>query len=74
VEPETKDDAESMILFKQVLSKLDTLDVIYRDPLWMRYAEDLPVKEIARILKLSENVISVRIHRGLAQLRKVFNP
>lgn len=46
-----------------------TLDETYRDVLLMRYVEDLPVGQIAEILGLSENVVSVRIHRGIKLLR-----
>ena len=44
----------------------------YRDILLMRYVDDLPVGDIATALELSENVVSVRIHRGIKQLRNSF--
>ena len=53
----------------QMLELLDRLDEKYREPVRMRYLEELTPKEIASVLGESENVVSVRIHRGIAQLR-----
>lgn len=53
---------------------IDQLDETYRDIILLRYTEDLPPKEIARITGLSENVVSVRIHRGLEKLRTILGP
>ncbi|MDO8514511.1 MAG: sigma-70 family RNA polymerase sigma factor [bacterium] len=53
---------------------IDALDETYRDIILMRYTEDLPPKEIARITGLSENVVSVRIHRGVEKLRILLGP
>src|SRR3989344_5109153 len=53
---------------------LDQLDETYRDIILLRYTEDLPPKEIARITGLSENVVSVRIHRGIEKLKVILGP
>ena len=37
----------------------------------MRYIDDASPKEIARALNVSENVVSVRIYRGLKKLREL---
>ena len=42
----------------------------YREVLFLRYIDELPVKEVAELVGESENAISVRIHRGLKILRK----
>ncbi len=55
---------------RRVQGAIKGLDEIYRDVLLLRYTEDLPPQEIAEVLGLSENVVSVRIHRGLAKLRE----
>ncbi len=47
------------------------LEPLYREPLVYRYIDDLAVKEIASLLGETENVISVRLHRGLAKLREL---
>lgn len=46
------------------------MDDTYRDILMLRYIEDMSVKEIATTLGLRENVVSVRIHRGIKILRE----
>ena len=53
---------------------IDQLDETYRDIILLRYTEDLPPKEIARITGLSENVVSVRIHRGIEKLKNILGP
>ena len=39
----------------------------------MRYLDDLDIKEIAAALEETENNISVRLHRGLEKIRKIYN-
>ena len=58
----------------RVRKGIDALDETYRDVILLRYTEDLPPKEIARITGLSENVVSVRIHRGIEKLRAILGP
>lgn len=41
----------------------------YRVVVTMRYLDDLSPKEIAATLGISENVVSVRLHRAVARLR-----
>lgn len=47
------------------------LDHKYRQVLMMRFVDDLQPKEIASILGESENNVSVRIHRGIRQVREI---
>ena len=54
-----------------ILKVLDRIDTKYREALVMRYVDDLTPKEIAEITGESENNISVRIHRGTRQLKKL---
>ncbi|MBI5457676.1 sigma-70 family RNA polymerase sigma factor [Candidatus Kaiserbacteria bacterium] len=58
----------------RVRKAIDKLDLTYRDIILLRFTEDLPPKEIARITGLSENVVSVRIHRGVEKLRTLLGP
>ncbi len=58
------------VMGRELTSMLDKLSDTYRDLIVMRYIDDLPVYEIASIIGLSENIVSVRIHRGLTLLRK----
>lgn len=50
---------------------IQELPEAYRDVLLFRYVDELSVQEIARIVGESENVVSVRIHRGTTQLREL---
>ena len=45
-----------------------------RAALVLRYYEDLPVTEIARLLDCRPGTVSSLLHRGLADLRKVLAP
>lgn len=55
---------------KEILELVGNLPSTYREPILMRYVEDLSIKEISKILKTSENSVSVRIHRGLERIKK----
>ncbi len=59
---------------KRMRAAIERLDETYRDIVLLRFTEDLPPREIARIMNLSENVISVRLHRGVKILRELLGP
>lgn len=59
---------------KHALTMLQKLPDTYREVLSLRYVEGLSPKEIAQILEESENVVSVRIHRGLKKLKALLEP
>ncbi|MDE1925135.1 MAG: RNA polymerase sigma factor [Patescibacteria group bacterium] len=59
---------------KRALQALQKLPDLYREALILRYVDGLSPKEIADIIDESENVVSVRIHRGLKKLRDVMEP
>ncbi len=54
-----------------LLSKISELPPSYKDAVYLRFVEDLSPKEICKILEISENACSVRINRGLEELRKI---
>jgi RNA polymerase sigma-70 factor (ECF subfamily) len=54
----------------KALSTVKELPELYREALLLRYVEGLSPKEMAEILNESENVVSVRIHRGLKKLKE----
>ena len=56
---------------KQAVEAVAQLPEKYRDVLMLRYVDDLSIKEIAEISGESANNVSVRIHRGLEQLKKL---
>lgn len=54
---------------RRLVSLLPRMPEKYRSVISLRYLDELKPKEIAQVLGESENVVSVRIHRGLAWLR-----
>jgi RNA polymerase sigma-70 factor (ECF subfamily) len=60
---------ENKFEINSALELIKKLDEKYREVLLMRFVEDLSVTEISKILRSSENNISVRIHRGIQKLK-----
>ena len=58
---------------KNVLREISKLEPVYRDVLYLRFAEDLSPQEIAMILDITANTASVRITRGIEKLREIFH-
>ncbi len=54
---------------QKVRDKLSELPDHYRAVVTLRFVEDLSIREIAETVGASENVVSVRLHRGVAKLR-----
>lgn len=59
---------------KNIVVILEKLPKKYLDVLKMRYLEGLGPKEISVVLAISENVVSVRINRGIVKLKKLLKP
>ncbi len=55
---------------RYLLDKINELSPSNRHPVYLRYVEDLSPVEIGKILGISTNAASVRINRGLLELRK----
>lgn len=53
---------------------LESLERKYREPLILRYLEDLSYRDIADILHLPIGTVSIRIKRGLLKLRTLLPP
>lgn len=67
-----QDDVETLVNQldgKQALELLAELPGQYKEVLVMRYVDGLRPKEIAVLVEETENVVSVRIHRGIALLK-----
>ncbi len=58
---------------REAMKMLEGLDEIYRTAITMRYVDEMSPREIATQLGVSENVVSVRIHRGIERLSKIMN-
>ncbi|HBV01740.1 MAG TPA: hypothetical protein DEF00_05180 [Candidatus Taylorbacteria bacterium] len=74
IEPADKDGREHIELSseaKLVIKAFEKLGEEFREVLYLRYVEDLEPKEIARMLGLTANLVSVRISRGMEELRKI---
>ena len=56
---------------RQALGLLAKLDEMYRVVITLRFVDGLSPKEIAHTLAISENVASVRIHRGIEKLKSM---
>lgn len=61
---------ETNLTAQKIISLIESLDETYRIVLTMRFVDDFSPKEIAEVLELSENVVSVRLHRGIKKLQK----
>ncbi len=57
---------------RKLLAELEPPE--YREAIIFRYGLEWTPKEIARELEVSENVVSVRINRGIKKLRATFDP
>ena len=55
---------------KRVLLVLGELPDIYRESIILRFVDGLAPKEIAGLIEESENVVSVRLHRGIKLLKE----
>lgn len=55
---------------RQALELIATLPDVYREVLILRFVDGLGPKEMSELIETTENVISVRIHRGLKMLRE----
>lgn len=55
---------------KQAFALLEELPDTYREVLILRFVDELGPKEISNLIEESENVVSVRLHRGLRLLRE----
>ncbi|MCL2574061.1 MAG: RNA polymerase sigma factor [Defluviitaleaceae bacterium] len=68
-------DLEAYIVNKdaavQVMEALEELSEELRAVFLLKYAHDLPHKEIASILGITENNVTVRVHRAKAKLAKL---
>lgn len=68
---EGKENPELTHLKDNLLEIINKLEQNYREVIIMRYIDELSIKEISVMLNDSENVIYVRIHRGLKKLKEI---
>lgn len=56
---------------RQVVSVLQDVEEPYRTVVMMRFIDEMSPKEIAAVLGITANVVSVRINRGLKKLESL---
>jgi RNA polymerase sigma-70 factor, ECF subfamily len=56
---------------EHALRVIRKLEPHHQEVILMRFIDDLSIKEIAEIIGQSENVVSVRINRGIKEVRKI---
>lgn len=71
---ETEETYDEAAMLKEIRAHIPDLPDTYRDVITMRYIDGLTPKEIASLMGISENVVSVRLHRGTHKLRELCNP
>ncbi|MEK7176704.1 MAG: RNA polymerase sigma factor [Patescibacteria group bacterium] len=62
---------ETSVDAKRALEMIESLESQYREVIYFRFVEDLQPREIAEILEINVNTVSVRLTRGLEALRKL---
>jgi RNA polymerase sigma-70 factor (ECF subfamily) len=72
-ETDTVKDIENKIDGAEAIKLLNQIPKAYRDVIYMQYVDGLGVKEIADILGESPNNVSVKIHRGLEKIKKIYH-
>lgn len=71
---ETGPDAEEEAEYREIRSVIGQLPDDHQSVLVLRYVEGLGPKDIAEMLGVSPNVVSVRIDRALKKVREILNP
>jgi len=56
--------------FARIRLAVQALPAKYREPVVLRYLQELSTNEIARILSISKNALNVRLNRARERLRQ----
>lgn len=62
--------AESELELREIVMEINALDVKLRLPFVLYYSEGFTIREISRILKISESNVKVRLHRARQALQQ----
>jgi RNA polymerase sigma-70 factor (ECF subfamily) len=57
--------------FDRVRQAIETLPAKYREPVILRYLQELPTEQISKILGISRNALQVRLNRARERLRHI---
>lgn len=66
---ETEESLDQETLLEEIRTRIPELPDAYREAITMRYIDGFTPKEIAAMIGVSENVVSVRLHRGTLKLK-----
>jgi RNA polymerase sigma-70 factor (ECF subfamily) len=69
-----EDKLNDELMIEKIRGVIPQLSPQYQTVLTLRYIDDFSIPEIAKHLKITENVVSVRIHRALAHMRELCEP
>ena len=72
-EENTVDSLVNILDGEKAITLISQIKEPYGESVFMRYVQDLTLSEISQITGESENTISVRIHRGISILKKLYN-
>lgn len=75
-DPGSKDAVDEILRqddIQTIRSLLETLDEENRNIIFLRYAEEKPIEEIAKLYKKSTNAMTVQIHRIIKKLRAEYS-
>lgn len=74
---ELKDDSVQSLVATMdgalAFSLVDKIPDMYREVLILRFVDQLGPKEISQLIEISENIVSVRLHRGLKLLKELID-
>ncbi len=64
---------ESVVARREMQRRLAALPARYREPVVLRYVQDLPLAEVAEVLGQPVGTVKSNVHRGLQKLRGGFS-
>jgi RNA polymerase sigma-70 factor (ECF subfamily) len=68
-----KGDLEMEADARLLVGKIKLLKPMYQQVVYLRYVEEMKPSEIAEIVGESPNTVSVRINRGMEELKKIYD-
>jgi len=68
---EEKENFESQFLLRDIKQAMEKLEPRDREVITLRFIDDLDPKEIASVLGLNSNVVSVRLNRAMNRLKEI---
>lgn len=66
------DDTETRAMIGDVQKRLQELPEQYREIIILRYINDLSIQEIANVTEMTENNVSVKLHRATEKLKSLY--